>query len=146
MSRSGYSDDCDESIGLWRGAVARAINGKRGQAFLRELAEAMDAMPEKKLIKDVLESHGCFCTLGVVGASRGIDMTDIDYEDSEEVGKVFGISRAMAAEIEFMNDEMSYYTYGVGYERDTDEKRWVRMRKWVADQIITAKGARDGCE
>ena len=38
MSRSGYSDDC-ETMGLWRGAVERAIYGKRGQTFLREMAD-----------------------------------------------------------------------------------------------------------
>lgn len=139
MSRSGYNDDCDEGIGLWRGAVAKAINGKRGQAFLRELADAMDAMPEKKLIAGELEREGCFCTLGVIGASRGLDMSKIEYEYPDMVGRAFGISRAMAAEIEYMNDEVSDYVYGVGYERETDEKRWVRMRKWVSDNIAAAR-------
>lgn len=42
MSRSGYSDDC-ENIGLWRGAVERAIRGVWGQALLLEMAAALDA-------------------------------------------------------------------------------------------------------
>ncbi len=33
MSRSGYSDNGDY-LGLWRSAVARAIQGKRGQEQL----------------------------------------------------------------------------------------------------------------
>jgi hypothetical protein len=46
MSRSGYSDDHSEwDLIRWRGAVASAIRGKRGQAFLRELLVALDAMP-----------------------------------------------------------------------------------------------------
>lgn len=44
MSRSGYNDDCDGwALIRWRGAVNSAINGKRGQAFLRELVAALDA-------------------------------------------------------------------------------------------------------
>ena len=51
MSRSGYSDDCSgRELNLWRGAVESAIRGKRGQAFLREMLVALDAMPEKRLI------------------------------------------------------------------------------------------------
>jgi hypothetical protein len=42
MSRSGYDDEGD--FGLWRGTVLAAIRGKRGQAFLREMKTAMDAM------------------------------------------------------------------------------------------------------
>jgi hypothetical protein len=45
MSRSGYSDDLDPlALGRWRGRVASAMRGKRGQAFLREMLAAMDAM------------------------------------------------------------------------------------------------------
>lgn len=53
MSRSGYSND-GENIAMWRGQVASAIRGKRGQAFLRELVEALDAMPEKRLTGTIL--------------------------------------------------------------------------------------------
>lgn len=51
MSRSNYSEDCDDNWAMimWRGMVASSIRGKRGQKLLKELAEAMDAMPEKKL-------------------------------------------------------------------------------------------------
>ena len=45
MSRSGYSTDLDDqALNLWRGTVHRAIHGKRGQAMLRELLAALDAM------------------------------------------------------------------------------------------------------
>ena len=52
MSRSGYSDDCDNAWSLirWRGAVASAIRGKRGQEFLYEMLHALAALPERKLI------------------------------------------------------------------------------------------------
>ena len=37
MSRSGYTDDLDaKRYGLYRGRVASAIRGKRGQRLLRD--------------------------------------------------------------------------------------------------------------
>ena len=54
MSRSGYSDDY-EGLGLYRQTVENALRGKRGQAFLRELLEALDALDEKKLIEGYLK-------------------------------------------------------------------------------------------
>lgn len=129
MSRSGYSDDCDGwSLICWRGAVKSALRGKRGQEFLKQLAESLDEMPVKRLIADDLEAHGEFCTIGVLGAKRGIDMAKIDPHDREEVGSVFGIAPAMAAEIVFMNDEGSYLS-------ETPEQRWTRMRKWVGEHL-----------
>jgi hypothetical protein len=42
----------------WQGVVKSAIRGKKGQAFLKELLSALDAMPEKKLIAEELELKG----------------------------------------------------------------------------------------
>ena len=46
MSRSGYTDDNEDPLanGRWWQAVKRSLEGKRGQALLRELVEALDAM------------------------------------------------------------------------------------------------------
>jgi hypothetical protein len=129
MSRSGYIDDCENwSLICWRGAVTSAIKGKRGQAFLLELRDALDAMPEKRLVADVLQADGQFCTIGVLGAKRGIDMVALDPDDREEVAQAFGIAPALAAEIVFMNDEGSW-------DKETPEQRWKRMRKWVEENI-----------
>lgn len=126
MSRSGYSDDCDGwALIRWRGAVTSAIRGKRGQSFLRELADALDAMPEKRLIRNELQSaSGEFCTLGVIGHTRGLDLSRADPYDRETVAAIFGISPAMAAEIVFENDEAGWYD-------ETPEGRWQRMRQWI---------------
>ena len=98
MSRSGYSEDC-ENLELYRAAVERSIKGQRGQAFLRELAAAMDAMPEKVLIAGELESEkGECCTIGVVCKARALDVSRIDYENPNSVGKLIGVARSMAAE------------------------------------------------
>ncbi|WP_211243004.1 hypothetical protein [Sinimarinibacterium sp. CAU 1509] len=111
MSRSGYTDDNDDPLahGRWRQAVRRALEGKRGQQLLRELVEALDAMPDKRLFAgSFATAAGEFCTLGVLGAKRGTKMDDLGSEDTcdpAQVGKRFGIARAMAAEIMYMNDE-----------------------------------------
>jgi hypothetical protein len=130
MSRSGYSDDCDGwSLIRWRGAVASAIRGKRGQAALKELLAALDAMPEKKLIARVLEHNGQYCTLGVLGKARGIDMGEIDPYEREDVAKALNLAPALVAEISFENDD------DWAWCDDTPEVRWQRMREWIARQI-----------
>ena len=52
MSRSGYTDDLDDDLamGRWRGMVASATRGRRGQKLLTDLLAALDAMPEKALV------------------------------------------------------------------------------------------------
>lgn len=142
MSRSGYTDDCDGSeLGLWRGAVARATYGQRGQSFLRELRSALDAMPNKELIVNTFKDDtGCFCTLGVIAAERGMDFgrfpADPDDIDAGTVAKELGIARALAAETMFMNDEGSWR------DTETPAERWTRMRKWV-ESNITPTGAEE---
>jgi hypothetical protein len=100
MSRSGYSDEGDHwDMIRWRGAVKSAMRGKRGQAFLRELRDTLDAMPEKRLVsgafrrdtpeivpKTVWKNDGGMqqeivnierppgvCTIGSVLVGRGMD-------------------------------------------------------------------------
>ena len=133
MSRSGYSEDCDNDWNLimWRGAVASAMRGKRGQAFLKEMLAALDAMPEKKLIAHQLESGGAVCAIGSVGKARGLDMQGMDPEDRDTVAETFGIAPALAAEIVWENDEANSYFRN----EEKPEARFARMRAWVASQI-----------
>lgn len=112
MSRSGYTDDDGDdplAHGRWRAAVRSSLQGKRGQALLKELADALDAMPDKRLYPgSFATAEGEFCTLGVLGAKRGTKMDDLGDEDDCDPGFVanrFGIAPAMAAEIMYMNDE-----------------------------------------
>lgn len=133
MSRSGYTDDIDDQWQFirWRGAVKSAIRGKRGQTFLREMRDAMDALPEKKLIAAELEAGGEVCAIGSVGRVRGIDMNNIDPEDYSTVAGTFGIAEALAQEIVWLNDE-------AGPPSETPEQRFERMRKWVASRLRNA--------
>ncbi len=138
MSRSGYSDEGDQwDMIRWRGAVESAIRGKRGQAFLKEFRDALDAMPEKKLYEHELQTaDGHSCALGAVGKARGIDMVGWDPEHHSKLADTFDIADALVREIEFMNDESPWrrtWTY------DEPEKlapqRWRSMREWVDQQI-----------
>jgi len=130
MSRSGYYEEIDDQWAhiRYRGAVKSAIRGKRGQAFLREMLAALDALPEKKLITDDLQAEGQVCAIGSVGLARNIDMSAIDAHDAPQVADAFGINEKLAREIVYENDEAWYIS-------ETPEQRFQRMRNWVLSQI-----------
>lgn len=129
MSRSGYSDDLDPlDLGRWRGRVASATRGGRGQAFFRDLLAALEAMPEKRLIAYELQQGGEVCAIGSLGARRGIDMSGLDPDDPDTVAGQFNIATCLAQEVVYMNDEGTWGS-------ETPEQRWVRMRAWVASQL-----------
>lgn len=149
MSRSCYTDDEDYDDPLaayrWRQAVKRAIEGKRGQALLRELLEALDSMHDKRLYAgSFATSGGEYCVLGVLGAKRGVKMDDLGSEedgcDPSLVGDRFGIARAMAAEIMYKNDERHRHDE-LCVDREyvpnprAAECRFGRMRAWIAGKI-----------
>jgi len=130
MSRSGYSEDLDNwQLIKWRGMVASAIRGKRGQKFLTELLAALDAMPEKRLIADELEAEGEVCAIGALGRVRGVDMSELDPECPDQVASVFDIAECLAQEVVYENDECSRY-------QETPEQRWTRMRAWLVSKIV----------
>jgi len=141
MSRSGYSDDIEQwSLIRWRGAVASAIRGKRGQAFLQEMLAALDAIPDKTLIAKELEEDGAVCALGSVGKQRGLEMGTVDPEEHEDVAKLFGIPHALACEIMYENDE------DFSWNKETPEQRWQRMRKWVVANLKATQDELSGRE
>lgn len=168
MSRSGlYEDDGEDPLahGRWRGAVQSAINGKRGQAFLLELAAALDAMPEKALVAGELETaEGCLCTLGVIGKARSLDLGSMDVEDYDSIAGSLKVNAKIAQEIMWENDETfseweyvrveicgpmrdDFYDRQRGWQRerhvrdvriikqDAEHQRWKHMRSWVQSQI-----------
>jgi hypothetical protein len=129
MSRHGYSEDCDDDLaaGRWAGQLASAIRGKRGQAFLRELIDALDTMPEKRLIRGALREDGEVCALGALGAKRGLDLESLDPDEPEDIGVVFGIAQQLAREVVWQNDEIC--------DRGTPEERWRDMRGWAQRKL-----------
>ena len=138
MGRSGYSDDYDETFpnaeALCRENIARALRGKRGQAFLRELIEALDTMPQKCLVEGMLQARdGMMCAMGVVGQKRGIDMAIVDPNDAKQVGKILGIAPLMAREIAFINDNDFNWRGS-----ETDEERWESVLIWARSQVASS--------
>ncbi len=171
MSRSGYTDDIDNHWHhiMWRGRVASSIRGKRGQALLRELLAALEAMPNKLLYPNSFATaDGEFCTLGVLGAARGTKMDDLgdaeDGCDEQLVADRFGVAAPLVQEIMYMNDEWVndykfveveicgpvrpwYPEWGRQYKSiclndDTaPQRRWKVMRDWVAKNIKEKEAA-----
>lgn len=136
MSRHGYNDDIDQwALIKWRGQVASAIRGKRGQRLLIDLVQALDAMPEKVLIAEKLIDHedgDAVCALGAVGVKRGLVMDKLDPEESETVAEAFDIAEQLACEITYVNDEGGHHYW----RRDeTPEERWRRVRAWAVRHI-----------
>jgi len=132
MSRSGYSYELDPlELGRWRGRVASAIRGARGQQFLRDTLAALDAMKDKRLIAEELRENDEVCTLGAVLVARGADPDKLDPEDHEAIGSVLNVSACLVREIEDLNDEHAPSDPG---------GRWSYMRNRIAE-LIQVKGA-----
>ena len=132
MNRSNYNEEHDNDWAMirYRGAVKSALRGRRGQAFLQELLQALDAMPHKRLIVGELKRDGEVCALGAVGRARGVSI-DFDSGDVEALVGTFGIADAMCREIMWVNDEGAFWA-------ETPEARFKRVREWVVENLEAA--------
>ncbi len=149
MTRHGYVDNGDlESLelGRWRGRVASAIRGRRGQKLLHRLKESLEAMPFRELIpEDLQDEHGGVCALGSIGVHEKLDLSELDPEESEGVAEFFDIADPMAREIVYENDEYFFkpiwkvriqeklFTWGSEYNEN--EQRWHYMYWWTCSKI-----------
>lgn len=145
MGRSGYYDDFDDENGalaMYRGQVASATRGRRGQALLKDILIALNGMKVKRLIRDDLERmDGSVCAIGAAGKLRGVDMSGLDPEDAEGVASRFNVADCLAREIVWENDECDL-THEIEWRdgkrcwrKETPEERFDRMRKWVRHHI-----------
>ncbi len=134
MGRSGYSDDGDDennSAALYRANVDRAMAGKRGQRFFRDLVSALDAMPEKRLIHGKLEEKdGAVCALGALRKAKGVALEPLRESDWDALGSAFNVAPMLTQEVMFENDDDF-----CDHEDETPEERWERMRKWAAAKV-----------
>jgi hypothetical protein len=137
MSRSGYTEECDDylEIGRWRGRVKSATNGKRGQEFFHKLIVALDAMEVKELAAmDSWEDEGLYkdgkpCVLGALADHMVLDRRhEIDASEHGIIGELLNIAPCLVAEIEYENDEGCWGDI-------TDARRWELMRKWAVKQL-----------
>lgn len=139
MSRSGYSDDLDyRELALYRGQVASAIRGKRGQKMLRDLIAALEAMPVKELASYTLVQDGECCAIGALALHRGIDVSDLQqascYEDeycdeaAEPLARRLDVAHQLVREVIHYNDEM--------LEDVTPAERHRRVLGWAKRKLI----------
>lgn len=140
MSR--YEDAGEEGIpyGLWRNIVNRAIHGKRGQQALRELEQALLALPHKRLIDGELCDRRDVCVVGALGLYRKVQagMTpeqalddlpfiDTDFDTAWYGRDELGLTETLAWELGRINDEK--------FAKLTPEERYEAMLAWVRDQL-----------
>ena len=140
MSRAGFGDgdDSDYPYELWEKTCELALNGKRGQKFLRELVAALDALPEKKLIAGQLKDEtGAVCALGAVCVRKHLYTPALEPREDEEylhwppLAGALKISETLVRLVEHENDESDEW-------RDhklTPEERWQHVRQWAKDMI-----------
>jgi hypothetical protein len=161
MSRSGYRADfqADYVLNLYRANVDRCIAGKHGQKLLKELVEALDAMPVKELIPNsFMEKSGRVCALGAVAKKRSLDTSDLMRNEEDCIRALtaerFAVKEMLTNEIMFMNDEVveNFVTTWVDIEgpmRHWEQKskradvsksnhkseRFDLIRKWAMEKI-----------
>tara|TARA_R110002153_G_scaffold9324_3_gene38608 strand:+ start:211 stop:636 length:426 start_codon:yes stop_codon:yes gene_type:complete len=141
MGRHGYNegDGNNWQYIKWAGMTASAARGKRGQAMLRELLAALDAMPDKKLItRSVVDEDGCCCTVGALLKEKEVpyldklvaawEDEDILAEWNDDIAEDLDVSPVLLQEIEYANDEMGF--------GESPSDRWFRMRAWVAGKLV----------
>lgn len=150
MSRFDFDNDegTEASYELWRANVKRALKGRRGQKALREMREALLALPVKRLIEGSLcdlgpDGEASFCAVGAYAlykrqqngesaesATHELARLDTgeEYElPTVEEGVDQGLRRTLAYELAMKNDE----TFG----DCTPEQRYTRYLAWVESQI-----------
>lgn len=132
---------------LWQANCSRSIKGKRGQAELRILRDALLALPEKRLIEGLLyDDEGGVCAIGAYAKHKGLDIQKEDPEDhTDQVGIDAGMPEMLAWKVVEMNDEeFSGYDFdtrkGTLFEnrRITPERRFQMMLNWVESQLTPA--------
>lgn len=169
--RISYSDEEEVpgQFALWQANCRRSLQGKKGQAALRELEAALLALPEKRLIADkMIDADGEVCAIGALAKHKGRDllaephMGDPDeFEgdgEMEEIGVELGMPRLVAWKVVCKNDVEidGHYENLPGpyrwfqeqsrlraYVPVTPEMRYEKMLAWVRQQLNapTAEGA-----
>jgi hypothetical protein len=102
--------------------------------MLRELRDALIALPEKRLIANSLHRpDGDCCTLGCLARAKGLDFSNIDQHERDqeelnpELASAFDVAQCLIQEVEYENDE--------GAWKETPEQRYERMLRWVNSKI-----------
>lgn len=121
------------------------MRSERGQRFLRDLRDALDAMPQKRLVAlKYKTSDGEYCAVGCVAEARGVDLSTVVDHTGDDAVDCFSVTLPfhlnvngnVVAWIEAENDRTA--------STESPEDRWRRMRAWVEKYISPTLEARDG--
>lgn len=149
MSRSSYSDDFgDEYPGqleLYRANVKRSMRGRAGQARLRELRDALLALPVKELHDGIFvagtREQPQVCALGAwalhqaggdpfaAGAMLGRAGADADDLDTAKALSSYSWPELVVRDTIWQNDRDSYF------RPETPAERYTRVLAWVEAHI-----------
>jgi hypothetical protein len=151
MSRVGNDDWDHESsmtTEMWENIYRRAREGKRGQAFLKELETSLLAMPEKKLISGAFCREGQVCALGSVAVKRKIDAgvpreeaikwVEAELPENDENDSEDDILNASVRELK-MTRSLAYEVMERNDRDLTDEERYSQVLEWTRENIKAAK-------
>ena len=168
MSRieEGEADDNESFLRAcaFEANAKRALKGRKGQAVLKELEEALVALPEKRLIsgtfaditvkqepgKSIYERiEGEVCTMGCLLVhrkmtkhcrQRGQALLEAVNEvtcDPDDGGSEAIQQAAGALNLVYpLAYELAYQNDEMGDHEETPEKRYERILKWVRSQIL----------
>lgn len=161
--RIGYSEDEDFAgqFELWQANCRRSLQGKKGQAALRELEAALLALPDKRLIEgEMIDKDGDVCAIGALAKHKGRDLLAEPHVgdpdefggdgEMEEIGVELGMPRLVAWKVVCKNDieiRGHYQTlpgpyrwpqeFPQAYVPVTPETRYQKMLAWVRQQITS---------
>lgn len=145
-----YDEDFPNQAALYHANTERALKGKRGQAFLKELEAALLMLPEKVLIEGSICREGAVCANGALALKRKVDAgmqipealkwleenkpdDDFNGGDAGQTGdfmeKHFGILSRLAVHTAFVNDEHRQTDH-------SDHGRYEKVLSWVRSQIL----------
>lgn len=157
--RIGYSEDEDYpgQFELWQANCRRSLQGKAGQASLRELEQALLALPKKRLIANRLkDADGEVCALGALAEYKGreIPVSDADdfsewedFGEMEDFGVQLGVPRLVAWKVVELNDVVidGRYDYSKSprgeYVPCIPEERYEKVLAWVRKRLARARDA-----
>lgn len=110
----------------FKASISRAVNSTGGQAMLKNLLSALDAMPYPRLIGGVFEFDCDYCAIGALGKAAGLNVAKFSTEKLPELAATFGCPLVLIDVIMKTNDEG---------RRELPAQKWSRMRDWTAHQI-----------
>lgn len=148
MSR--FCDDYDDEdfpnqAQLWRANTDRALAGKKGQAFLKEMEGALLSLPRPRLIEGYICKGGDVCAMGALALKRqrkaGDSISaalywlekDAPGEDDVDatasyMSRNYGVLRRLSFELAWVNDE--------GRDCATPEQRYAAVLKWIREKMV----------